>query len=80
VYCIFTAFQIGKIVSATIIGVILALIIKIKNDWRFDPTSHNLFPFEIVIDLFAISIATMIGAAIGSVYRKFRKRKIFDNR
>src|SRR5204863_7853491 len=50
VYSIFTAFQINKIVSATIIGVIVALIIKIKIDWQYDPTSHNLFPFEIIID------------------------------
>src|SRR5678810_539294 len=60
VFSILTALQIDKIVSATIIGVIIALIIKIIIDWQFDPTSHNLFPFEIVIDIIAISIASLI--------------------
>src|SRR5204862_2260084 len=79
-FTILTELQIKKIVFATTTGVITALIIKIIIDWQFDPTSHNLFPFEIVIDLLVISIASLIGAAIGFIYRKFRKRKFFDNR
>ena len=79
-FTILTELQIKKIVFATTIGVIIALIIKIIIDWQFDPTSHNLFPFEILIDLIIISIASLIGAAIGFIYRKFRKRKFFDNR
>ena len=79
-FSILTELQLRKIVLATMIGVIIALIIKIIIDLRFDPTSHNLFPFEIVIGSFIISIGSLIGAAIGFIYRKFRKRKFFDNR
>jgi len=61
-------------------GIVTALVIKIIIDWQFDPTSHNLFPFEIIIDFVVISIASLIGAAIGFIYRKFRKSKFFDNR
>jgi len=80
VFTILTELQIDKIAAATIIGVIIALIIKIIIDWQFDPTSHNLFPFEIVIDLFAISIASLIGAAIGFIYRKFIKGRFSNNK
>ena len=80
VFSILTTLQIERIVSATIIGVIVSLIIKIIIDWQFDPTSHNLFPFEIVIDIIFISIASLIGAAIGFIYRKFIKGKFFDKR
>jgi len=80
VFRILTDLQTKKIVFATIIGVILALIIKIIIDWQFDPTSHNLFPFEIMIELFFISIASFIGATIGFIYRKIRESKFFGNR
>ena len=79
-FSILSELQLKKIVFATTIGVITALIIKIIIDTQFDPTSHNLFPFEIMIDLIIISIASLIGAAIGFIYRKVRKRKVFDNR
>ena len=78
-FSILTEFQIMKIVVATIIGVIIALIIKIIIDLQFDPASHNLFPFEIIIDSFFILMASLIGAAVGFIYRKFRKKKFFDN-
>ena len=79
-FSILTELKIKRIVFATIIGVIIALIIKIIIDLRFDPTSHNLFPFEIMIDLFIISIASLVGAAIGFIYRKFRRRKFFERK
>src|SRR6478609_5021079 len=79
-FSILNALQIGKIAGATIIGVVSSLIIKIIIDWQFDPTSHNLFPFEIIIELLFISIASLIGAAIGFIYRKFIKGKLFDKR
>jgi len=79
-FSILTELQLRKIVFATTIGVVTALIIKITIDSQFDPTSHNLFPFEIMIDFVLISIASLIGVAIGFIYRKFRKSKFFDNR
>lgn len=79
-FSILTELQKRKIVIATTIGVMIALIIKIKIDWQFDPTSHNLFPFEIIIDSIVISIASLIGAALGYIYRKYIKKKFFDAR
>jgi len=78
-FSILTGLQLRKIVLATMIGAIMALIIKIIIDWQFDPTSHNLLPFEILIDLVIISIASLIGTGIGLVYRKVRKRKKTDS-
>ena len=77
---ILTELQLIKIIAATTIGALIALIIKIIIDWQFDPTSHNLFPFEIVIDSIAFSIASSIGAAIGFIYRRFIKRKLLGNK
>ena len=74
---IVTELQKRKIVIATAIGVTLAFIVKIIIDWQFDPTSHNLFPFEIVIDFIIASIASLIGVAFGYIYRRFRRRKLF---
>ena len=79
-FSILTELQIKNIVFATTIGVIIALIIKIIIDTQFDPTSHNLFPFEILIDLIFILIASLIGAGIGFIYRRFRKRNLMDNK
>ena len=79
-FSILTELQLRKIVLATMIGVIIALIIKIIIDLQFDPTSHNLFPFEILIDLIFILIASLIGAGIGFIYRRFRKRNLIDNK
>ena len=64
----------GKIVFATAIGITLALVVKILIDWQFDPTSHNLFPFEIVINFIAVSVGALVGIICGYVYRRIRKR------
>ena len=79
-FSILTQLQINKILLATTSGVMIALIIKIIIDLQFDPTSHNLFPFEILIDLIFILIASLIGAGIGFIYRRFRKRNLMDNK
>lgn len=79
-FSILTELPIGKIALATTLGVIIALIIKIIIDWQFEPTSHNMFPFEIVIDLIIVSVAALIGASIGLMYRKIRKTRIIDNK
>lgn len=79
-FSILSGFQINRIAQATTIGVIAALIIKIVIDLQFDRTSHNLFPFEIIIDLILVSIASLIGVVIGAVYRRFIKGKFIDRR
>ena len=74
-FSILTELQTRRIVFATTIGVMIALIIKIIIDTQYGPTSHNLFPFEIIINSIVISIASLIGAAIGLIYRNFIKTK-----
>ncbi|HSB94508.1 MAG TPA: hypothetical protein VLC28_15395 [Flavitalea sp.] len=69
-----TNFDNGKIVFATATGITLALVVKILIDWQFDPTSHNLFPFEIVINFIAASVASLVGIGCGYVYRRIRRR------
>ena len=76
-FSILTELQKRKIVLATAIGVTLALIVKIIIVWQFDPTSHNLFPFEILMDFTGVSIASLIGVLFGYIYRRFRSRKLF---
>jgi len=75
---ILTELQIMKIVIATTSGVMIALIIKIIIDWQFDPTSYNLFTFEIIIDSIIILIASLIGVSVGLICKKVTKRKFFD--
>jgi len=76
---ILTELQTKKILFATIIGVLILIIIKIIIDWQSDPTSHNLFPFEILIDLIVISATSLIGVAMGLIYRGLRRRKSNKN-
>ncbi len=39
--------------------------INIIHDWTFDPTDHNLFPFEFAILAF-VSLPALLGAFLGS--------------
>lgn len=76
-FSILTQLELSKVVLATTIGETVALMIEIIIDVRSDPSSHNLFPFEVVIDLIVISFASLIGAGIGFIYRKLKRRKSF---
>jgi hypothetical protein len=69
VFSVLTKLQLKTICFVTVIGVIVSIIIKIIIDTNIDPTSHNLFPFEILIDGFFVLLASLIGAAIGIVIR-----------
>jgi ammonia channel protein AmtB len=74
-FTITTRLEIVRIIFATTIGVLLSIIIKIIIDWHYNPTSHNLFPFEIIIDAFLIFIVTLIGALAGALFRWIIKKR-----
>lgn len=62
-----------KIVIIVPSGLIIATIIKIIIDGVSDPTSHNLWPFEIIL-LAVIGFASaFIGAGIGFMTKSFLK-------
>lgn len=60
---------------AIVAGASAALIIKIFIDWHFDPTSHNLLPFEIIINGILITCALLAGLALGSIVQWLRARR-----
>jgi hypothetical protein len=78
-FTILTQVEQKKIVWATTIGAMIAIVINFFIDWHFDPTSHNLLPFEFILDVVVVLFASIIGVAIGSIYRWFRKRRLSDN-
>jgi len=74
-FSIITRFKIAKIIFATTIGVLLSIIIKINIDWHYDPTSHDLFPFEILIDAFVIFVTAIIGVLLAVLFRWITKKR-----
>jgi len=74
-FSITTKLELIKIIFATMIGSMLAIIIAIMIDGFFDPTSHNLLPFEIAIDVYWLLIACLIGVLGGALFRWIKKRK-----
>ena len=60
--------------ALTTAGGIIAMIIGMFVDWHYDPTSHNLFPFEIVINTILFFIASITGAGLGFAFNKLFHR------
>jgi hypothetical protein len=59
------------VVAGTIAAPLAANIANICYDLAKDSTSHNLFPFELIMTLVATGIAALIGAVIGTgLHRK----------
>jgi hypothetical protein len=75
VYKMATKLSLRFICVAIVTGALMALIIKMFIDWHFDPTSHNLFPFEIVINGILISFVVLIGISVGGVIQWLRARR-----
>jgi hypothetical protein len=69
-FSLLTQKQNKKIIYTIIPGFIIATIIKIIIDSFFDPSSHNLLPFEIVYYTIIASLAVLMGVAIGFVIKK----------
>lgn len=64
-----TTGQEKKIVRIAPAGLILATIVKIIIDGIADPTSHNLWPFEIILLSLLGFAAALIGAGISLVVK-----------
>jgi hypothetical protein len=75
VYKMATKLSLRFICVAIITGALAAFVIKMFIDWHFDPTSHNLFPFEIIINGMLISFAVLIGISIGGIIQWLRARR-----
>lgn len=61
------------VTSAAVPGAVFARVIF--DTWR-DPTSHNLWPFEILIALVVGLAVTVLGTLLGSLFRRlFRGRE-----
>jgi hypothetical protein len=60
------------IVGAAVPAVVLA---RISVDTFADPTSHNLWPFEVVIAKFIGLVCSSVGALAGGVSRLFSRNK-----
>ena len=74
-FTILTKVELIKIIFATMLSAMFAIIIAIMIDVSFDPTSHNLLPFEIIIDIYWLLIACLIGVLPGALFRWLKKRK-----
>jgi hypothetical protein len=57
----------------TMVGMALAVpsvvLLRVVYDTSFDPTSHNLWPFEIVIAAFVGAFVAALGTSAGSLVR-----------
>jgi hypothetical protein len=45
-------------------GSILANLVFISLDWMKDPTSHNLFPFELAFNFVLVAVPAFVGALL----------------
>lgn len=72
IFTLRTKLQIHTIYFAITLGFIIAIFIKVTIDGQTDPTSHNLLPFEILIDGCSAFGASLIGIAIGSAFQKYK--------
>lgn len=55
-------------------GVILAISGRVIFDLLRDPTSHNLFPFEMLISLAVSFPCSFVGSFLASLYKKKKNR------
>lgn len=58
----------------TVFLVLVLNCVNIVHDWTNDPTSHNLFPFEIAMVIF-LALPALIGGAIGTTIRRAIQRR-----
>ena len=73
-------FAVGSLKHSLLIGVtaaggaIAAIVIRIAVDVVGDPTSHNLWPFELALAGIFILPSALLGAAVGMVARRVFSR------
>jgi hypothetical protein len=67
ILCVCAAARFWRIVAITGASVPAAVLARVAVETSRDPTSHNLWPFELVIALGVGLAAALAGAAVGSV-------------
>lgn len=68
-------FRKSMLMGATVAaGAIGAVAVRIVIDVVGDPTSHNLWPFEIVIASLFVVPSALLGSAVGVVIRRLIRR------
>lgn len=65
--------QYKKIFYTIVAGFIIATFIKIIIDSIPDPSTHNLWPFEIIYYTMMAFLAALIGVGVGFVIKRFFK-------
>lgn len=70
---LFFDFSTRAILFSAAFGYVLASVLKMVIDWQTDPTSHNLFPFEIIISAIIGLVAGVVGTAAGLILKKIIK-------
>lgn len=64
-----------KVALLSTLGAELAIIIRVVYDGLFvDSTSHNLWPFEVVLAFIIAFPVMLLGAGIAHLLHKFRKK------
>jgi hypothetical protein len=53
----------------------LVVMIRVVRDTAIDPTSHNLWPFELVLAVFLGVVVVLAGATVGTLVRLAWKRR-----
>ena len=56
--------------SAMVIAPATAVMMRVLVDTNSDPTSHNLWPFEIVLTLFAATLFVLPGVLLATFLRR----------
>lgn len=64
--------KVTAVISATVPAVV---IVRVIVEGVADPTSHNLWPFEVIIAIFVGFLCTLPGAAVGFLIAKLLDRK-----
>ena len=56
----------STVILASTIGALFSFVIKVGVDWTYDPTSHNLIPFEFIIYFGLTYLFSLAGSSIGT--------------
>jgi hypothetical protein len=74
-YGIAPFWKVTSIVGASAPAAVFA---RVAVDCAIDPTSHNLWPLEIIIALLIGLVCALVGAIAGSLFGKLVARRIVD--
>ena len=60
---------------AILLGVVATHIVLLIRDLITDPTSHSLWPFELVLWAVVVGVPALLGAVLAKVVAKARKAR-----